>query len=72
MYSWVACSSTASRVPGIAPISGETGSRTWKSIGPCFTWSTALAANAPSSGTKWSYAARARSVPRSRQSWQWS
>ena len=42
------------------------------STGGYGTWSTALEANSPSSGTKWSYAARARSVVRSRQSWRWS
>jgi hypothetical protein len=71
VYSWVTCNSTASRVAGIAAITGETGSRVWKSTGPNFTCTTTLVRKRPSSGAKWSYAARARSVDRSRQSWWW-
>ena len=49
MYSWVTCSSIASFVCSSAPKSGDAGSRTWKSIGPCLIWTTTLSSNLPSS-----------------------
>ena len=50
------------------PNNGETGSRTWKSIGPFFICKITLSSNFPSNSTKLSYAALARSVFLSRQS----
>jgi hypothetical protein len=38
----------------MAAITGETGSRVWKSIGPCLTCRIAFGLNCPSSGAKWS------------------
>ena len=45
MYSCVICSSIAWLVFSSAPKSGDAGSRTWKSIGPCLIWTIALSSN---------------------------
>jgi hypothetical protein len=50
VYSWVTCNSPPADVRGIAAITGDTGSRAWKSSGPYFTCSTTLSRNRPSSG----------------------
>ena len=47
-YSWVICSSIASLVFFSAPNSGDAGSRTWKSIGPCLIWMMTLSSKRPS------------------------
>ena len=72
VYSCVICSSMAWFVRRSAANSGDAGSRTWKSIGPCFTCRTTLSSNCPSSAMKLSNAALARSFRGSRQSMWWS
>ena len=51
MYSCVTCCSTATWVLVIAAITGETGSRVWKSIGPYLTCRMTLGRNRPHATT---------------------